>query len=373
MKQRTSAIASCLLAAAATVLVASPSAAATWTVVPAQAVGTSSLLNGVDAVSATDGWAVGGSGNGLVERWNGSAWSVVPSPNLLDPADPLAYATLGGVDALSATDAFAVGRSSSFGAIAERWNGTRWSRMTLPAVAGGSLTAVKAFSGSNVIAVGEAKPTSRSRTLALRWNGSTWTEVASPSPGTRNNVLNAVDGASADRVWAVGYVRNLPYGNRTRQSLVLRWNGSAWSHVPSPAAGQTTTVLNDVAAVSATDAWAVGYAQNLGGNAFAAVLRWNGTAWNVAPAPPLATLTGVTALSPANVWVTGTDGEGLPQLANWRGSGWTVQPAPAGSGPGSPYLTATASVGTSTVWAVGYSHDGTTGQARPMAIRTTNG
>jgi hypothetical protein len=319
MKQRRPVTAGALLAAAATMLAALPAAAATWTVVPAQAVGTSSLLTSVDAVSATDGWAVGGSGNGLVERWNGSAWSVVASPNLLDPANSLSWATLSGVDAVSATDAFAVGESSSFGAIVERWNGTRWSRMTVPAVTGGSLTAVKAFSGTNAIAVGEAKPTSRSRTLALRWNGAAWTEVPSPSPGTR------------------------------------------------------LSVLNDVAAVSATDAWAVGYAQNLGGNAFAAVLRWNGTAWNVAPAPPLSTLSSVTALSATDVWVTGTDTEGLPRLANWRGSGWTVQAAPAGSGPGTPFLLATAKVAPSTVWAVGYRSDLTTGEARPIAIRTTTG
>src|SRR6185369_1303534 len=107
---------------AATVLAASPASAATWTAVPAGAVGTSSLLKSVDAVSATDGWAVGGSGNGLVERYNGNAWSVVASPNLLDPANSLSWATLSGVDAVSATDAFAVGESSAFGAIAERWN-----------------------------------------------------------------------------------------------------------------------------------------------------------------------------------------------------------------------------------------------------------
>jgi len=130
MKQRRPVTAGALLAAAATMLAALPAAAATWTVVPAQAVGTSSLLTSVDAVSATDGWAVGGSGNGLVERWNGSAWNVVASPNLLDPANSLSWATLSGVDAVSATDAFAVGESSSFGAIVERWNGTRWSAMS---------------------------------------------------------------------------------------------------------------------------------------------------------------------------------------------------------------------------------------------------
>ena len=46
--------------------------------------GTRSALVGVVALSTTDGWAVGTSGNGLVERWNGTGWSIVPSPDIVD-------------------------------------------------------------------------------------------------------------------------------------------------------------------------------------------------------------------------------------------------------------------------------------------------
>jgi hypothetical protein len=68
---------------AAPALAAKPPAA-TWSIVPSQAVGTRSALVGVVALSTTDGWAVGTSGNGLVERWNGTGWSIVPSPDIVD-------------------------------------------------------------------------------------------------------------------------------------------------------------------------------------------------------------------------------------------------------------------------------------------------
>jgi hypothetical protein len=77
---------------------AAPAFAATWSVVPSQAVGTQSGLGAMDLVSATDGWAVGSSGNGLVERWNGTRWGIVASPDLLDHRSPNNSAGLGGID-----------------------------------------------------------------------------------------------------------------------------------------------------------------------------------------------------------------------------------------------------------------------------------
>jgi len=42
-----------------------------------------SFLDRVAGDSANDVWAVGqGNGEGLVEHWNGQAWSIVPSPSL---------------------------------------------------------------------------------------------------------------------------------------------------------------------------------------------------------------------------------------------------------------------------------------------------
>ncbi len=42
------------------------------------------------------------------------------------------------------------------------------------------------------------------------------------------------------------------------QSLILHWNGVTWLQVPSPSPGNFTE-LTGVRAVSASDAWAVGF------------------------------------------------------------------------------------------------------------------
>jgi hypothetical protein len=361
-------------------LIAAPaSAAATWTVVPSQAVGSGSGLSDVDALSATDAWAVGGSGNGLIERWNGTRWSVVASPDLVgDHSNPSNSASLSAVDATSASNAFAVGTANVFGgsgggAVAERFNGTSWSKTSVPSPAGQSFADVKAFSASDAWAIGRSAPSFNGLTLARHWQGSSWAQVATPSPGTRDNVLQAVDGSSPSDVWAVGYFRDLPYGNRARHSLVLHWNGSAWSRIPSPDVGDAQTVLNDVVALSPTNAWAVGYTNSFGGGATAIALHWNGSSWAVAAAPALGTLDNVTALSASDIWASGTDGSGLPVFANLRGTSWTLTPAPAAGGAGTPLLSGMAALSPGTVWAAGTVWDGSNGTGKPLVLRTTNG
>ena len=352
---------------------AAPAAAATWSVMPSQAVGSGSALTGVDALSATDGWAVGGSGNGLVERWNGTRWASLPSPDLItDHSNPSNVAILNAVDATSTSNAVAVGNANG-GAVALRFNGTNWSTTTVPNTAGDKLNDVQAFSATDAWAVGRSAPTFNGLTLARHWNGSSWAQATTPSPGTRDNVLLAVSGTSPNDVWAVGWYRDLPYGNRTQHSLVLHWNGSAWSRVASPDVGDAQTVLKDVVALSPTNAWAVGYTNSFGGGASAVALHWNGASWSVASAPALGTLDTVAALSATDIWASGTDGTGAIQLANWRGAGWTSAPAPAAGGTGTPSLTGMAAVAPGTVWAVGSVWDGTNGTGKPLVLRTTNG
>ena len=59
---------------------AAPTMGATWTNVPSQAVGSGSALGDVDALSPTSAWAVGGNGDGIVERYDGTRWSAVGHP-----------------------------------------------------------------------------------------------------------------------------------------------------------------------------------------------------------------------------------------------------------------------------------------------------
>jgi hypothetical protein len=329
------------LLVAASAPAAPPKSTATWSIAPTEAVGARSEFSAVDALSATDGWAVGG--GPLVERWNGTRWSAVASPELVD--DSNGFFLLSGVDATTATDAFAVGTTTTFGttggstAVVLRWSGASWTRMSLPALKNGSLSAVHALTGTDAWAVGRLEPSiAFGETLALHWNGSAWSQVATPSPGTRDNVILSVAGSSPSDVWAVGYFGNLPYGNRTRHSLVLHWNGSAWSRVatPTPEVGSGQTSLNDVVALSPTDAWAVGYTTGFGGPTGAIALHWDGTGWHAASAPALNSLSSVTALSSTDLWATGIDAKtGLPRLAHWNGSAWTQRPRQRPPGRGS--------------------------------------
>src|ERR1700680_4862350 len=86
----------CVLATVLTTLVlttkvaeAAPLTCGTWSVVPSPNSGSgSNVLDGIAAVSANNDWAVGysltssGIYQTLIEHWNGTKWSVVPSPNV---------------------------------------------------------------------------------------------------------------------------------------------------------------------------------------------------------------------------------------------------------------------------------------------------
>ena len=103
------------------------------------------LLTGVTAIGPSNVWAVGysidvASGSGLpnkslIEHWNGSAWTIVPSPS------PQGHNTLTGIAAISASDIWAVGFGStdvSTGVPVDKpellhWDGTLWSSVAPPA------------------------------------------------------------------------------------------------------------------------------------------------------------------------------------------------------------------------------------------------
>src|SRR5882724_8804867 len=143
------------------VVAATPAYASTSTQVPVASTGFFGGFSDVTVVTPTDGWAVGGNGNGVIQRFNGTSWNVAASPDLLD-GGANNWAVLSGVDSVSASSAFAVGRATDAGnagqsAVAVRWNGSAWSRVAVPRPAGAntSLASVKQFSPSNVWAVGD--------------------------------------------------------------------------------------------------------------------------------------------------------------------------------------------------------------------------
>ena len=118
----------------------------------------------------------------------------------------------------------------------------------------------------------------------MHWNGSSWTQVTSPQPAISPpvNVLAKVAATSAKNAWAVGY-----YAIGTSyQTFVARWNGTSWRQAisPDPGGPQGTSMLEDIAATSASNAWAVGlFGNTTGGGSL--VLHRDGTAWAQVPSP----------------------------------------------------------------------------------------
>jgi hypothetical protein len=287
------------------------------------------VLNGVDGHANTNVWAVGQVGSGtLIERWNGSSWTVVPSPNP-------------------------------------------------PGTSSAVFRAVKTLAGNNAWAVGHAQLSSGTfphQTLITRWDGTRWGVVPSPSPDPIQNLLLAVDGVAANDVWAIGGIGHDGYEGLPVAGLVLRWNGTSWTRAAIPDADATfsTIELRDVVAVASNDVWVVGRAFHR--QLFRTVpyvLHWNGQSWQhgTIPNPPDGRFDSVTALSPTKVYAFGNQPSGQTLVARWNGSTWSRETTPSRSGYNG--LTDASATGTGTVWAVGLTYlDGVVGT---LAIRTNDG
>ena len=335
-------------------------------------------LAAVSARSAADAWAVGQTRTRktLALHWNGTSWTQVPTPA------PGAFGSfLSGVAEISRADAWAVGSSNTSSGSATlvlHWNGTGWKRVPSPSPGTSALTGVSAVSATDVWAVGVGDTTVGSgKTLVLHWNGSTWTQVPSPTPPGQIIALNAVSAVSATDVWAAG--RDLT--KTTGKTLVLHWDGSKWAQVPSPNPGVSDNQLFGVTMTSATDGWAAGYDTNQLAQDRTLVLHWDGTAWTQVPSPSFGLRNGgsllmaVSALTGSDAWASGLvftsgGGEGT-LLLHWNGTTWTRVPAPSPS-PGGPaggsFLTGVDMVATADVWAAGGTFFDSTGRERTLLL-----
>jgi hypothetical protein len=255
---------------------------------------TGNTLDSVAAVAPNDVWAVGHScyeRNALAEHWDGNAWRIVPTVSFNTGGDGIQN-TLNGVAAVSTSNVWAVGtHTASNGAyqtLIEHWNGSAWSVVASPSPSGSAdvLNAVAASGAGDVWAVGYQNGSAR-QPLIEHWNGSTWSVVPSPSRSA-GSVLSAVAVLGHADVWAVG---TQPASTLAPITLIEHWNGSTWSVVPSPNVSSTYGSSNDlrgIAADSPTDVYAVGMFQNASTNYHQhrpLTLHWNGTAWSILSTP----------------------------------------------------------------------------------------
>ncbi len=233
-------------------------------------------LRSLFEVSRTDIWAVGSSSTGtLIEHWNGINWSVASSPS------PGNYVNgLFSVSGTSSSDIWAVGyqisqQGSTYAGsgLIEHWDGSAWSVSASPP---GELLSVQALSSSDAWAAGYSGQPGDQEVLA-HWDGSKWTTV--PGPSGNNYIINGMSKRSSPALgWAAG---EYALGG-TADAQMLRWNATSdsWKpvHTPLPSGNSS---LAAVVRVSASDAWAVG---DVGNGPSSLIEHWDGSRWTIDPA-----------------------------------------------------------------------------------------
>ncbi|MGO9973861.1 MAG: hypothetical protein ACLP01_13860 [Solirubrobacteraceae bacterium] len=297
----------------------------------------------------------------LAERWDGSSWSILPTPN------PSAlYSALDGVSCISATNCVAVGKACSDSCIGwetlvERWDGSAWTVETSPDddLANDNLNQLASVSCSSAdacTAVGDATGNISMNftpsTLTLRFDGAGWSLQTPPSIGAEE--LAGVSCPTDADCTAVG------------SPLAAQWTGGVWVAQTLPDASATSAAVS----CSAPDACTlVGYDSTTSPYTPVAE-RWDGSTWTVQSLPNGgSTLYGVACTSGTSCTAVG-DGT-LIEL--WNGTGWSIVPSPNPSDGDlnvSPHLQTISCSATASCVAVGWYVD-TAGVGRPLVEAET--
>jgi hypothetical protein len=281
-------------------------------------------LVAVAAAGSRKAWAVGVAvvhnltPQPLVERGAGVRWRIVATPGLASPAG------LNGVASIATDDAWAVGDESG-ATLAEHWDGSAWSVVPTPnpgGVGGDGLVAVAAATATDVWAVGSQTIGGGAQPLAERWDGSAWSVVPTPDPFPGGAGFSGVAAVDASLAWAVGA------GTRSDGSIapfIERWDGTGWTVESIPPVRASTAELLGVSASAADDVWAAGFLVTRHGRHRALLEHFDGTTWSVIPGAAIqVVLAAVTSRSPTDAWAVGSKGARAVVAEHWDGTAWSL-------------------------------------------------
>ncbi len=223
---------------------------------------------------------------------------------------------------------------------------------------------ISAGSASDVWMVGGSNnsQSSTTRTLTEHWDGTKWSVVHSPNFGKGfYNLLQGVAAISASDAWAVG---GHAYDNNPLHvaTLIEHWDGTKWRIVPGATISSTYSNLTAVAGLSSTDVWAAGsYRTNNGDKTL--IEHWNGKTWSHVTTPGYADLASLTVISDTDIWAAGGLAQSgqyvLPFLLHWNGTSWGVVPPAQPQGIQSGFFSSISASAGNNVWASGGYWDGT--------------
>lgn len=174
---------------------------------------------------------------------------------------------------------FAVGPAGT----AARWNGTRWSTVTVGYVR--DFWSVTGIAGGSIVAVGDGG-------MTLRFNGAAFEQT----PVVTAENLRSVWAASPDTMLVVG-----------ENGAFLIGDGSTWSVQPPP----TLRTLLSIWGTSTRDVFAVGP----GG----IIAHFDGASWSEQPSGTTETLASVSGASHDDVFAVGTSGT----ILHYDGANWS--------------------------------------------------
>jgi hypothetical protein len=203
--------------------------------------------------------------------------------------------------------------------------------------------------------------------------GTDWQIVPSPNLGTKSSILRGVAAVSATDVWAVGVAGGQSSGLPFRP-LIEHWDGASWAVVPAAKEPRGSAELRAVHAISSNDVWAVGDSvQHLETSPERTLVEhWDGTRWSIVKSvdvgPGSNSFSAVAATSSNDVWAAGAafgpaQRRYKPLAEHWDGTAWTVY-GPPFSPSGDNVVNGMTEISSGDVWAVGEA--GKSGERRPL-------
>jgi hypothetical protein len=213
----------------------------------------------------------GGGNASLVEHWDGSIWSIVPSPTGVYFND---------VSCPTATSCIAVGGDLTPAVVAAVWDGTSMSMLSVPqptVTYERGLEGVSCATTTLCFAVGYTFDTSAKKSLVEMWDGSSWSIVPSPNPAGGWGDLHGVACPSVSRCIAVGT------DQANYRALVESWDGTAWTIANAPNPTGRWGDLHGVSCLNDTTCRTVGASDSLttNGKQQTLVEGWDGTNWSI--------------------------------------------------------------------------------------------
>jgi hypothetical protein len=198
-----------------------------WSVVPSPNVNLEQNdLRSIDVVGPNDVWAVGIYRDEttrvyrpLTEHWDGTEWSIVATPQVSPNGETFTGVTADPSGQVLASGYYSTPSGHDRGLV-ERYSGGQWH--VVPSVQlshGPSLSDIESFGPADAWAVGSA-----SGTFIEHYDGTGWTSV--PPGDTGGSNLNTVAGISAGDIWTGG--STISTGS---VALLEHWDGPAWSTV----------------------------------------------------------------------------------------------------------------------------------------------